>query len=433
MKNKDITEQLSLFSIDGVADASEDDETDKRIELVSFRELVPEIKDTGYLTHAIFYYPAKFIPHVVRYALKSFTKEGDWVVDPFAGSGTVGVEAYVCKRNAFLLDLNPLLNYMMPLKVHTEKERLCEDSLSQMLDALEKSRDLFTPAWSNIAYWYPPEMLEVLSRYWGFIKNSERNTYTAIIESALLKVSKHFSYAEHRTPKLFRSKSKLKYIEELLQTDWREKLKEMIRGHSLETLRSLNDFAILTNHHNSRVEFKGGVDSSYYSFQREFDALITSPPYLQAQEYMRTVKMELFWLGYNDEEIRGLSRLEIPYRKADRIIQTVTLEKIRAELTRDDLIKLLDSYFCHTVNALENAMNRLKTDATACIFIGNPLIDGIKVEIWRILMEHFTNNGYILENLYEDRIKNRQLFGTRKNKNPDGMKSEFLLILRKGR
>ena len=75
MKNKDITEQLSLFSIDGVADASEDDETDKRIELVSFRELVPEIKDTGYLTHAIFYYPAKFIPHVVRYALKSFTKK----------------------------------------------------------------------------------------------------------------------------------------------------------------------------------------------------------------------------------------------------------------------------------------------------------------------------------------------------------------------
>ena len=433
MKNEDMTEQLSLFSIDRVADVSKDDETDERIELVSFRDLVPEIKDTGYLTHAIFYYPAKFIPHVVRYALKSFTKEGDWVADPFAGSGTVGVEAYVCKRNAFLLDLNPLLNYMIPLKVRTEKEELREDSLGQMLDDLENSKDHFTPAWSNIAYWYPPEMLEVLSRYWGFIKDSERNTYTAIIESTLLKMSKHFSYAEHRTPKLFRSKSKLKYIEELLQTDWREKLKEMIRRHSLETLRSLNDFAILTNHHNSRVEFKGGVDSSYYSFQREFDALITSPPYLQAQEYMRTVKMELFWLGYNDEEIRGLSRLEIPYRKADRIIQTVTLEKIRAELTRDDLIKLLDSYFCHTVNALENAMNRLKTDATACIFIGNPLIDGIKVEIWRILMEHFTNNGYILENLYEDRIKNRQLFGTRKNKNPDGMKSEFLLILRKER
>ena len=432
MENKDRTEQPAPFSAKVVVDAAKANETDERIKLISFRDLVPEIKDTGYLTHSIFYYPAKFIPQVVRYALKSFTKESDWVVDPFAGSGTVGVEAYLCERNAFVLDLNPLLEYMIPLKVRTEKERLREDCLSQMLDDLEKSEAYFTPAWSNVAYWYPPEMLEVLSRHWGFIKNSERSTYTAIIEAALLKASKHFSYAEHRTPKLFRSKSKREYVEELLQTDWTEKLKKMVRGHSLETLRSLNDFATFTSRHNNCVEFKGGVDSSYYPFQQDFDALITSPPYLQAQEYMRTVKMELFWLGYNDEEIRSLSRLEIPYRKADRVIQTPTLEKIRTELTRDDLTKLLDSYFCHTINALENAMNQLKTNGTACIFIGNPLIDGIKVEIWRILMEYFTDSGYFFESLYEDRIKNRQLFGTRKNKNPDGMKSEFLLILRKG-
>ena len=432
MNNKDMTKQLPLFSVDGAVHASADDETDKRTQLISFRDLVPEIKDTGYLTHSIFYYPAKFIPQVVRYALKSFTEEGNWVVDPFAGSGTVGVEAYICKRNALLLDLNPLLNYMIPLKVYTVKERLREDCLSQMLDGLEDSGDRFNPTWSNIAYWYPPEMLEVLSRYWGFIKSSERNTYTAIIESALLKATKHFSYAEHRTPKLFRSKSKRKYVEELLQTDWGEKLKGMIRSHSLETLRKMNDFATATSRHNNCVEFKGGVDSSYVSFQRKFDALITSPPYLQAQEYMRTVKMELFWLGYNNEQIRELSRLEIPYRKADRVIQTPTLDKVRAELTRQDLLKLLDSYFCHTINALENAMNQLKANARACIFIGNPLIDGIKVEIWRILMEYFVDNGYFFENLYEDRIKNRQLFGTRKNKNPDGMKSEFLLILRKG-
>ena len=275
-------------------------------------------------------------------------------------------------------------------------------------------------------------MLDAISRYWGFIKNSERNIYTVIIESALLKASKHFSYAEHRTPKLFRSKSKLKYVEELLQTDWDDKLRKMVRSQSLETLRKLNDFAAVTNHHHNCVEFKGGVDSSYYRIERDFDVLITSPPYLQAQEYMRTVKMELFWLEYNDEQIRELSRLEIPYRKADRVIQTPTLDKVRAALTRQDLLKLLDSYFCHTINALENTMNQLKASGKACIFIGNPLIDGIKVEIWRILMEYFVDNGYYFENLYEDRIKNRQLFGTRKNKNPDGMKSEFLLVLRKG-
>ena len=140
-------------------------------DLVSFRELVPEINDTGYLTHAIFYYPAKFIPQVVRYAINTFTKEEDWIIDPFAGSGTVGLEAYLCKRNALLLDLNPLLNYIIPLKIYPNKERLNKGRLCELLEGMEQSVHPFMPKWSNVEYWYPQEMLETLSKYWGFAKN----------------------------------------------------------------------------------------------------------------------------------------------------------------------------------------------------------------------------------------------------------------------
>jgi DNA modification methylase len=422
-----MNQPLSLFSEEHTSKIPQPES-----ELISFRELVPEISDTGYLTHAIFYYPAKFIPHVVRYAINTFTKEGDWIIDPFAGSGTVGLEAYLCKRNAVLLDLNPLLNHIIPLKIYLGKKRLRKAQLCQILESMEQhTSQRYIPEWSNVNYWYPPEMLEVLSKYWGFIKDSEQTPYSRIIESALLKASKHFSYAEHRTPKLFRSKRKLSYIEELLKSNWEETLREMVFSLSLKTLRDINDFVTATPKHQSQVECKGGVDSSDYQIARACDAIITSPPYLQAQEYIRTVKMDLFWLGYSEEEIRSLARLEIPYRKADKVIQTKTLDSIRTDLNRNDLIKLLDSYFCHTINALENSMNCLKSNATACIFVGNPLIDGIKVEIWRILMEYFTERGFVFEKIYEDRIKTRQLFGARKNKNPEGMKSEFLLILRK--
>ena len=274
-----------------------------------------------------------------------------------------------------------------------------------------------------------------MTHYWGFINSTDDGVYSTIIKSALLKVSKRFSYTEDRTPKLARSKRKLKAIEELLKEKWREQLDEMIHSLSLKTLKSLNDFVMYTQQHQNKVtseiHWQGGVDSSYVAVPRECDALITSPPYLQAQEYIRSTKMELFWLGHTEEEIRELSRLEIPYRKADRIIHTETLDKIRDMLTRDDLRKRLDSYFCHTVNALENSMNQLKPNAAACIFVGNPRIDGIMVELWRILMEYFTERGFVFEKVYEDRIQTRKLFGARKNKNPDGMKSEFLLILRK--
>ena len=434
MKNRNLTEQFTLFPIDNEPEPPSDDTSSDGVALVSFRELVPEIKDTGYLTHAIFAYPAKFIPQVVRYAINTYTKAGDWIVDPFAGSGTVGVEAYLCKRNAVLLDLNPLLNHIMPLKVYREKEILREGHLCKLLDGMKKSEQAFIPDWSNVDYWYAAEILEVLSQYWGFVSNIDAGIYSTIIKSALLKVSKRFSYTEDRTPKLARSKRKLKAIAELLKENWREQLEEMTRSLSLKTLRALNDFMMHTQHHFEdlgEVEFQGGVDSSYVAVPRECDALITSPPYLQAQEYIRSTKMDLFWLGHTEAEVRELSRLEIPYRKADRVIQTETLDKIREMLTREDLQKRLDSYFCHTVNALENSMTQLRPNAAACIFVGNPRIDGITVEIWRILMEYFTERGFVFEKIYEDRIKTRKLFGARKNKNPDGMKSEFLLILRK--
>ena len=435
MRNRNLEAQFTLFPIDTTSEVPPDDAASDGVTLVSFRELVPEISDTGYLTHAIYAYPAKFIPQIVRYAINTYTKEGDWIVDPFAGSGTVGVEAYLCKRNAVLLDLNLLLNHIMPLKVYRGKEILSEASLSKLLAGMRESNERFTPAWSNVAYWYAPEILEVLSQYWGFINRTDAGIYAAIIKSALLKVSKRFSYTEDRTPKLARSKRKLNAIEALLKENWREQLDEMVQSLALKTLRDLNDFVVYTQQDHAadlgQIEFHGGVDSSDVAVPRVCDVLITSPPYLQAQEYIRSTKMDLFWLGHTEAEVQALSRLEIPYRKADRVIQTETLDKVRETLTRTDLRKRLDSYFCHTVNALENSMNQLKPNAAACIFVGNPRIDGITVEIWRILVEYFTERGWTFEKVYEDRIKTRKLFGARKNKNPDGMKSEFLLILRK--
>ena len=124
MKNYNLNEQTPLFDTNNTSQILKEGAASDEVELVSFRELVPEITNTGYLTHAIVSYPAKFIPQVVRYAINTYTKKDDWIVDPFAGSGTVGVEAYLCKRNAILLDLNLLLNHIMPLKVYRGKEPL---------------------------------------------------------------------------------------------------------------------------------------------------------------------------------------------------------------------------------------------------------------------------------------------------------------------
>jgi hypothetical protein len=266
----------------------------------------------------------------------------------------------------------------------------------------------------------------------------EGNPYQTILVIALLKASKLFSYAEHKTPKLFKSKAKQKEMQHLLQGDWKSSLKDLIYETAFDAYRRLTMLARLREQSQSSVLYYGGVDSSEpFVFEKPeirsktVQALITSPPYLQAQEYIRTAKLELYWLGYTEEEVKAVSRLEIPYRRAKGRISTPALEHVRGAIHRQDLQAILDSYFYYTLCSLENAAGTLRSGGRLCIFVGNPKIEGIEVEIWRIIAEYFQERGYEMESVYEDEIKNRQLFRNRKNKNPEGMKSEFLLVMRK--
>jgi len=406
---------------------------------VNFRQLVPEITDTNYLTHSLFYYPAKFIPQIPRFCLQTYTEPDHWVIDPFAGSATVGLEAVLTQRHAILLDINPLLNHIVPTKILFRHTHLDRQTLQRMLEEMtQASTVVYRPAWSNLEYWYDPQVLEALCRYWGWVKGLAGNPYQPVLEIALLKASKHFSYAEHKTPKLFKSKTKRAEMQNLLQGDWQASLQTLIYETALDAYRRLSRLAHLLHESQARVLYYGGVDSADASIfetsgilSLPVQALITSPPYLQAQEYIRTAKLELYWLGYTEEEVKAVSRLEIPYRKAERILSTPTLDNVRAALQRADLRAVLDSYFYYTLRALENAARPIVSGGTLCIFVGNPKIDEIEVETWKIMAEYFGEQGYALHGVYEDEIKNRQLFRNRRNKNPEGMKSEFLLVMKK--
>ena len=56
--------------------------------------------DTNYLTHGLHPYPARMIPQIAARLLERYASPGDWVLDPFCGSGTVLVEARLHKINS---------------------------------------------------------------------------------------------------------------------------------------------------------------------------------------------------------------------------------------------------------------------------------------------------------------------------------------------
>jgi DNA modification methylase len=394
------------------------------VEHVSFRRLVSEIPSTTYASHGMYYYPARFIPQVVRWAIKEYTAIGDWVLDPFAGSATVCVEAQITNRNSVSLDLNPMLEYLAAAKTFRESSW---DEVSSIGAQVLDSRELYTPKWSRIRYWYPEEFLDVLRAMWaGYYRRPH-----PLVLIALLKTTKRFSLADDTVPKLFKSKIKTARIKSVLESNYRSRIEEFFVSALKDAHRASEEFRRYYSGGKSIV--KGGVNLLDFDFdKRQYKLLVTSPPYGMAHEYIRSVKLDLAWLGFTDTQISKLIKSEIPYNSNPPNIEICsrTFKKFYCAV-EPRLAGRCDAYFKSVLFVLGKAMARLKSGGVAAIFIGNATFSGVEFPFYQVFREHFESFDYSYERLLVDQIKNRRLFRGRLNSSPNGISSEYLLILRK--
>lgn len=403
----------------------------------SFRRLILEIPNTNYASHGMYQYPAEFIPQVVRFVIKRFMRDKEGIVfDPFAGGGTVGVEAQILGVNCILWDLNPLIEHLMEAKIL----RCYEDELIEFNEEvntlLEYHGKEFLPEWSHIGYWHPYEMLTELKRLWGYVHYECKSKFKPLLKLALIKISREFSYGDNQIPKLFRSKRKKLEIKELLKTDWKGKIKHRTREEIINLYNKAVEFTKLAGEKNVRCEVKGGIDvlSEQTRLDDEISLLITSPPYLTAHEYIRSSKLELFWLGYDVRTIKKLLKLEIPYNRPPPLdIQSPTFKEYREKIKgkRPDLLRYYDAYFYSIISAFEKFGENIKSNGYMAIFVGNASLGGLNVPIHLILREHLSKAGFEHFKTYVDEIKARRLFRGRLNVSPEGIQEELLLVLKK--
>lgn len=289
----------------------------------------------------------------------------------------------------------------------------------------------------NIDYWYPEKLYNYFCKVWtNFheIKDNKNKISINVVALILFRISKYYSYAEHSMPKLFISKRKRIMIENKIKEPNIFEQIERMGFTILKDIKKAVDSLIELGGDLKETKYFAGVDSYEFDFNKipMVDCIITSPPYLQAQEYMRTFKLEMMWAGIRQEKIKECMSKEIPFREAPSKIEGNYINEIREKIKRRDLLRLYDSYFWFTIKALENASKRLKIGGKLCVLIGNPKMGGIKVEIWKVIYEYFVNiKKFKFVDLYEDKIVYRKLFIGRNNQNPEGMKEEYLLILEK--
>jgi len=352
--------------------------------------------DTDYATHGLYWYPARFIPQVVRYFIERYTKPGDLVFDPFAGSGTVAIEAEMTARNYIVWDLNPITELLV--KAETWKDDVSEKMFEVDFNYPKK----FMPRWDNLYLWHPREFVDVLSRVWSYYHDHP----SSLLAIPLLRITKYFSYAEIEFPKPYRSKVAMERVKELLSSDWRQKMKEMYRQEVERVIKKVKEFQKLCKC-TSKGEVKGGIDVLNAELPKA-DAIITSPPYLQAQEYIRTFSMELHWLGYTDAEVRKLKSREIPYNTPPNVtVNSNTYRKYR-ELVRSigdsKLLQIYDAYF----KSMAHFLNKVDAKVIG-LFVGPVKIKTTRVPLDEIFREHLESLGWLHEVTLIDTIVSRRL------------------------
>lgn len=158
-------------------------------------------KDTAYITHGYYTYPAKFIPQLAARLIEENSNKNDTVIDPFLGSGTTVIEAIMHNRRGIGTDINEIATLAAKVKttpihfsVLLNEYSLIEQDLMKRtngeFDRFVKEALDTIPNNERIDYWFLPQQKEklavILQRVFE-IKNQDVKNFFSLAFAQILK------------------------------------------------------------------------------------------------------------------------------------------------------------------------------------------------------------------------------------------------------
>ena len=257
----------------------------------------------GCRLHQIGPYIGKIRPSLARQLVLDHSSGGDWVWDPFCGSGTVPLECRLLGRNVVASDVNPYACALTRAKLHAP--RSLDNCLAQ-LNKAALSRESHSgtgdiaPKWV-LDFFHEQTLREIKSIASHFIR---RRQYFHM--GCLLSILHHqrpgfLSYpASHLVPYLRNKRfPRERYPEAYEYRDPIPRLEsKIIRTLSFPPPPPITRFTVLQRSVIHR-----------YLPSESIDTIITSPPYMNALDYARDNRLRLWLLGV--EDFRTVKQREI--------------------------------------------------------------------------------------------------------------------------
>jgi len=266
--------------------------------------------DTGFLTHDLHPYPAKFIPQIPGHLIARLSFPGELVLDPFGGSGTTALEAVRLGRRALSLDANAVGTLIGKVKtcnidrsaatdLHMIRSllttRLADPPSAEELCAENEG---YIPEIPNVEKWFPPTSRGELALIRSRIAAMESEKAQDIAQLALSKIVLAVSFQDSET----------RYASKPRDIPQRDALRRF--------LTALDD--IVQNIARTQPALRYGVCDFVTADARQLgnglckvnsvDLIVTSPPYANANDYHLYHRFRLLWLGHDPKH---LAKIEI--------------------------------------------------------------------------------------------------------------------------
>jgi DNA modification methylase len=423
---------------------------------VSFRQLLPEIKNIDRYTHLIHSYPAKLLVHIPYFFLNNsfFSTKGDYVLDPFCGSGTILLESILAERNSYGADSNPLARLISEVKVtRLDASKLASVS-NKIIREAKKIRKAFIPDVVNRNYWFSQNSILQLSKLLTAINRTENEPIRKFMLVSFSNCVKKVSYADQRVsvpvklnPDRYGNGSKENNIisERLFQLE----IIDIYKKFSAIVAENIERFKELEKAHIGKYKaelistdarvLSSGIGKRTRLKDNSIQLVITSPPYAGAQKYIRASSLNLGWTKLAEvEELFYLDRISIGrenYRKSELKISDTGIENA------DNLIKtifeinptratIVCNYLLEMKVALNEAIRVLKENGSLILIVGNNKVCNQEFNTQEYFTEYLIRKGLKLQCKLIDDIKSYGLM-TKRNKTADIISREWILIFKK--
>ena len=266
-------------------------------------EIIPDKAKIVASTNRLFNkYPTRYISAVPRFAINAYSKAGETVLDPFCGSGTTAIEAMLLGRNAMSIDIDPFARLLVKVKttVYSKEDIDFLDDVVKKIKEMSPDESLQypIPGIPNIEKWFCDKSILWLSFFKYTIDklvadNQNVKDYLYVVLSGIIR---KVSNADEVSPKPYISTKYPKTPADPSELFFKVEhmYREAIVGFS-EAVAPLHCSSTILESNDART----------IGAENTIDLAVTSPPYINAYDYVRSLRFEDMWLGLaSDEELK---------------------------------------------------------------------------------------------------------------------------------